>query len=92
LKISVKEETCGHPTVKPISLTRYLCRLITPPQGIVLDPFAGSGSTGIAAKLEGFNYILIEKEQEYVDIDIARIKAWVKEEPAEEQENLFGIS
>lgn len=60
-----------HPTVKPLALMRYLCRLITPPGGTVLDPFAGSGTTGQAAKLEGFNYILIEKNQEYV-ADIER--------------------
>jgi len=63
-----------HPTVKPIALCRYLCHLITPPNGIVLDPFAGSGSTGIAAKQEGFQSILIEKEKEYVDISNARIR------------------
>lgn len=55
-----------HPTVKPISLMRYLCRLITPPGGIVLDPFAGSGTTGQAALEEGFKSILIEKEQDYI--------------------------
>lgn len=64
----------NHPTVKPIALLTYLCRLITPPNGVILDPFAGSGSTGIAAIKEGFNYILIEKEQQYVDISNARLK------------------
>jgi len=64
-----------HPTVKPISLMRYLCRLITPKNGIVLDMFAGSGSTLIAAKQEGFKYIGIEKEEEYVKIAEARLKA-----------------
>lgn len=58
-----------HPTVKPVSLMRYLCRLITPPNGKVLDMFAGTGTTGQAAKEEGFNYILIEKEHEYI-VDI----------------------
>jgi site-specific DNA-methyltransferase (adenine-specific) len=53
---------------------RYLCKLITPPNGVVLDPFMGSGSTGKAALLEGFRFIGIEKEQEYVDIAKARIK------------------
>ena len=57
-----------HPTVKPIALMKYLCRLITPPDGIVLDPYAGSGSTCIACKVEGFNYIGIEREPEYVEI------------------------
>jgi DNA modification methylase len=54
-----------HPTVKPIALMRYLCRLITPPGGLILDPFAGSGTTGQAAIEEGFKAILIEKEIEY---------------------------
>jgi DNA modification methylase len=57
-----------HPTVKPIDLLQYLCRLITPPKGLILDPFAGSGSTGVAAHNEGFDYILIEIEQEYAEI------------------------
>lgn len=64
-----------HPTVKPTDLMRYLCRLITPPGGTVLDPFMGSGSTGKAAKLEGFDFIGIEREAEYVEIAIARIAA-----------------
>jgi hypothetical protein len=51
-----------HPTVKPTDLMRYLCRLVTPPGGIVLDPFMGSGSTGKAAMLEGFGFIGIERE------------------------------
>jgi len=66
----------NHPTVKPIALMQYLCRLITPPNGIVLDPFMGSGSTGIGAKREGFNFIGIEKEKEYCKIAEARISAW----------------
>jgi DNA modification methylase len=45
---------------------RYLVRLVTPPGGIVLDPFAGGGTTGIAAELEGFGYIMIEREEQYV--------------------------
>ena len=64
-----------HPTVKPTKLMRYLCRLVTPPDGLILDPFAGSGSTGKAAMLEGFRFVGIEKEQEYVDIARARIAA-----------------
>ena len=55
----------NHPTVKPVSLMRYLCRLVTPPGGTVIDPFAGSGTTGQAAIEEGFNAILIELEDEY---------------------------
>jgi site-specific DNA-methyltransferase (adenine-specific) len=64
-----------HPTVKPTDLMRYLCRLVTPPGGTVLDPFMGSGSTGKAAVLEGFNFIGIEREAEYVEIAKARIAA-----------------
>jgi site-specific DNA-methyltransferase (adenine-specific) len=55
-----------HPTVKPIDLLRYYARLITPPGGTVLDPFAGSGTLGVAAMAEGFNAILIEREDEYI--------------------------
>lgn len=64
-----------HPTVKPTDLMRYLCRLVTPPGGVVLDPFTGSGSTGKAAILEGFRFIGIEREAEYVEIARARIEA-----------------
>jgi site-specific DNA-methyltransferase (adenine-specific) len=64
-----------HPTVKPTDLMRYLCRLVTPPGGIVLDPFAGSGSTGKACALEGFRFIGIEREAEYCEIARARIAA-----------------
>jgi DNA modification methylase len=63
-----------HPTVKPTDLMRYLCRLITPPAGIVLDPFMGSGSTGKAAILEGFDFIGIDMTLEYVEIAKARIE------------------
>ena len=62
-----------HPTVKPIDLMIYLCRLITPPDGTILDPFTGSGSTGCAAALEGFKFIGIEREAEYVEIARARV-------------------
>lgn len=64
-----------HPTVKPIALMRYLCRLVTPPGGTVLDLFAGSGSTGCAAKLEGFKFVLIEREPDYVQIIEKRLSA-----------------
>jgi DNA modification methylase len=64
-----------HPTVKPTALMRYLCRLVTPPGGVVLDPFTGSGSTGKAAVLEGFRFIGIERQAEYVEIAKARIGA-----------------
>ena len=72
-----------HPTVKPTDLMRYLCRLVTPPNGIVLDPFNGSGSTGCAAVLEGFQYIGIEREAEYIAISEKRIQARSKQ--AQEQ-------
>lgn len=68
-----------HPTVKPTDLMRYLCRLVTPPGGIVLDPFTGSGSTGKAAILEGFQFIGIEREAEYIEIARARIEHAQKE-------------
>lgn len=64
-----------HPTVKPTDLMRYLCRLVTPPGGLVLDPFMGSGSTGRGAVLEGFRFIGIEREAEYLEIARARIQA-----------------
>ena len=70
----VQERTNFHPTVKPTDLMRYLCRLVTPPNGIVLDPFNGSGSTGCAAVLEGFQYIGIEREAEYIAISEKRIQ------------------
>lgn len=64
----------NHPTVKPTDLMRYLCRLITPTNGIVLDPFMGSGSTGKGAILEGFDFIGMELDPEYVGIAKARIE------------------
>jgi site-specific DNA-methyltransferase (adenine-specific) len=62
-----------HPTVKPTDLMRYLCRLVTPPGGLVLDPFMGSGSTGKAAILEGFRFTGIDMTPDYVEIARARI-------------------
>jgi site-specific DNA-methyltransferase (adenine-specific) len=62
-----------HPTVKPTDLMRYLCRLVTPPNGIVLDPFMGSGSTGKAALLEGFRFVGIELSEEYANIARKRL-------------------
>jgi DNA modification methylase len=62
-----------HPTVKPTDLMRWLVRLVTPPGGVVLDPFAGSGSTLVAARAEGFRAVGIEREQEYADIIAARL-------------------
>ena len=71
-KVSMRLNT--HPTVKPVELMKYLCRLVTPKGGIVLDPFMGSGSTGMAAKDEGFDFIGIEKDEEYFKICESRIK------------------
>ena len=64
-----------HPTVKPTDLMAYLCRLVTPPGGLVLDPFMGSGSTGKAAVREGFAFLGIEREAEYAKIAAARVAA-----------------
>jgi len=74
-KASKKERGEGnnHPTVKPVKLIEYLITLITPPNGIVLDPFFGSGTTGIAAVNLGFNYIGIELDEQYVEIARRRI-------------------
>lgn len=80
-KISSGERGEGntHPTVKPQKLMRYLIKLITPPNSVVLDPFTGSGSTGIAALKEGHTFIGIEKEQEYVTIAENRINKALSE-------------
>lgn len=78
-KASKKERNLGlksystHPTVKPIQLMSYLCKLITPPNGTILDPYMGSGSTGIAALLNGFNFVGMEMEEEYFNIASSRI-------------------
>jgi DNA modification methylase len=77
-KVSSKErggEDNKHPCVKPIKIMTYLCRLITPPNGIILDPFMGSGSTGMAALKEGFSFIGVEKEKEYFEIAEKRIQS-----------------
>lgn len=78
-----KEDRLGskHPTVKPVDLMAYLCRLVTPPGGTVLDPFAGSGTTGMACMREGFNAILIEREAQFV-ADIKRRIAHVSGQDA----------
>jgi DNA modification methylase len=62
-----------HPTVKPVALMRYLCRLVTPPGGLVLDPFAGSGTTGVGALLEGFRFVGVERDESYATIARARL-------------------
>jgi len=75
-KASKKERGEGnnHPTIKPLQLMRYLCRLITPPRGLILDPFMGSGSTLVAATLESFHSIGIDTEPNYVAIAHKRIR------------------
>ena len=73
-----------HPTVKPIDLMRWLVRMVTPPGGRLCDPFVGSGTTGCAAVLEGFDFVGIEREPEYAEIARARIEAWANYEGAED--------
>jgi hypothetical protein len=70
-----------HPTVKPISLMAWLVRMITPPGGTVLDPFAGTGTTAAAAFQEGVRCVLIEREQEYREDIVRRVEALKIEEP-----------
>jgi site-specific DNA-methyltransferase (adenine-specific) len=69
----------SHPTVKPVALMRHLVRLVTPPGGTVLDPFAGSGTTLVAAVLEGFDAIGCEMTDEYLPIIEGRV-AWAREQ------------
>jgi hypothetical protein len=84
-KVSPKERNLGcedlpnknsHPTLKPIRLCSYLIKLITPPNGTVIDPFAGSGSICLAAKLLGFNFIGIDNNKDYCEIAIKRLVAY----------------
>lgn len=75
-----------HPTVKPVKLMEYLVRLITPPGGIVLDPFMGSGTTGIAAKMVGVGFVGIEIDSSYFNIAKMRIESWVLDRLLEVQE------
>jgi site-specific DNA-methyltransferase (adenine-specific) len=74
----VKGNGNTHPTVKPISLMAYLCRLVTPPNGVVLDPFMGSGSTGCAAIKEGFRFVGMEMDPDYFEIAKNRIEHYEK--------------
>jgi site-specific DNA-methyltransferase (adenine-specific) len=87
-----------HPTVKPIKLMQYLVKMITPPNGIVLDPFCGSGTTGVACKIDGFQFVGLEQDPEYAKIAEARIANYKpeasltkksKEKPNLEQIPLF---
>jgi site-specific DNA-methyltransferase (adenine-specific) len=70
---NVKPSTNHHPTVKPVALMRWLVRLVTPPGGTVLDPFLGSGTTGIAAVQEGMTFIGCEQDESYLNIARSRI-------------------
>jgi len=79
----VTERKNIHPTVKPTELMRYLCRLVTPKGGVVLDPFMGSGSTGKAAIEEGLSFVGIEMDQDYFEIACARIEAAHKQKSQE---------
>ena len=87
-----KETNVGnnHPTVKPIELMKYLIKLVTPPEGTVLDPFTGSGSTGMAATELEYNFIGCELDSKYVDIANKRIEGWYKRnEPINNFQDLF---
>jgi site-specific DNA-methyltransferase (adenine-specific) len=80
-----------HPTVKPIKLMQYLVKMITPPKGIVLDPFCGSGTTGVACKLDGFQFVGMEQDPEYSKIAESRINNYkeeklIKSKPKENKE------
>ncbi len=77
-----------HPTVKPTALMRYLIKLVTPPGGTVLDPFTGSGSTGKAALLDGFQFVGVELTEEYLPIIEGRLR-WANEQEREEDGTLF---
>jgi len=76
----------NHPTVKPVALMRYLVRLVTPPDGLVLDPFAGSGTTGLACMREGFDFIGVELDAGYCEIARRRIAAEREKQPLWEDE------
>jgi site-specific DNA-methyltransferase (adenine-specific) len=85
-KASSRERSTGlpegeknvHPTVKSVELMRWLCRLVSPPGSVVLDPFAGSGSTGVAALAEGLRFVGVEREKDYAAVANARLRAAVR--------------
>jgi site-specific DNA-methyltransferase (adenine-specific) len=79
--MSAKGAPNFHPTVKPLALMRWLVRLVTPPGGLVLDPFCGSGSTGCGAVQEGRSFVGIEREEEFCAIARRRIEYWAGEDP-----------
>ena len=80
-----KVDGTAHPTVKPLTLMRWLCRLVTPPDGVILEPFAGSGTTIEAALMEGFRVVAIEREAEYLPLIQARLDRVAATEPDDEQ-------
>jgi len=98
-KISRRERHCGfeqdqvvgnnHPTVKPVALMRYLIRLVTPPNSTVLDPFTGSGSTGLAACELGHTFVGCELDPHYVTIAKRRIEGWCKPQDHSTYKDLF---
>jgi DNA modification methylase len=88
-KFTTQPSANHHPTVKPTELMRYLCKLITPPKGVILDPFMGSGSTGKGAVKEGFDFIGIDQSSEYCEIARARIEYALETLPEFEQEQLL---
>ena len=75
----VQPQHNSHPTVKPVALMRHLVRMVTPPGGVVLDPFLGSGTTAVAAILEGHSWVGCELTDEYLPIIEARVK-WAEEQ------------
>ena len=85
------EKGNNHPTVKPVALMEYLIKLITPPGGTVLDPFNGSGSTGMAATGLGYNYIGCELDANYVEISKKRIAAWLTKNEKEVNNNFKNL-
>lgn len=80
-----KVDGTAHPTVKPLTLMRWLCRLVTPHDGVILEPFAGSGTTVEAALLEGFRVVAIEREADYLPLIQARLDRVAATEPTDEQ-------
>jgi DNA modification methylase len=88
-KFTTQPSANHHPTVKPTELMRYLCKLVTPPNGVILDPFMGSGSTGKGAVKEGFDFIGIDQSSEYCEIARARIEHALQTLPEFEQEQLL---
>jgi DNA modification methylase len=79
----------NHPTVKPVALMRYLINLVVPKNSTILDPFTGSGSTGMAACELGHTFVGCELDPYYVDIANRRIEGWLQSEPTTTFDNLF---